>query len=52
MSTILIVEDEPKLAALMADYLKASGFAAHCIADASRWCRGCASIRPTSCCST
>jgi two-component system response regulator BaeR len=33
MSTILIVEDEPKLAALMADYLKASGFEAHCIAD-------------------
>src|SRR5881397_3374807 len=33
MSTILVVEDEPKLAALMADYLKASGFAAHCIAD-------------------
>src|SRR6266436_210863 len=33
MSTILVVEDEPKLAALMADYLKASSFAAHCIAD-------------------
>ena len=33
MSTILIVEDEPKLAALVADYMKASGFATHCIAD-------------------
>ena len=33
MSTILIVEDEPKLAALMADYLRASGFAAWCIAN-------------------
>jgi two-component system, OmpR family, response regulator BaeR len=33
MSTILIVEDEPKLAALMADYLKASGYDTHCIAD-------------------
>ena len=33
MSTILIVEDEPKLAALMADYLRASGFAASCIAN-------------------
>ena len=33
MSTLLIVEDEPKLAALMADYLKASGFDPHCITD-------------------
>jgi two-component system, OmpR family, response regulator BaeR len=33
MSTILIVEDEPKLASLVADYMRASGFAAHCIAD-------------------
>src|SRR5437588_3919221 len=33
MSTIIIVEDEPKLAALMADYLRASGFAAWCIAN-------------------
>ena len=33
MSRILIVEDEPKLAALEADYLKAAGFETHCIAD-------------------
>ena len=33
MSRILIVEDEPKLAALEADYLKAAGFDTHCIAD-------------------
>ena len=30
---ILIVEDEPKLAALEADYLKAEGFETHTIAD-------------------
>ena len=33
MTRILIVEDEPKLAALEADYLKAAGFETHCIAD-------------------
>jgi two-component system response regulator BaeR len=33
MSLILIVEDEPKLAALEADYLKAAGYETHCIAD-------------------
>jgi two-component system, OmpR family, response regulator BaeR len=33
MSGILIVEDEPKLAALEADYLKSAGFEAHVIAD-------------------
>ena len=33
MSRILIVEDEPKLAALEADYLKAEGFETHTIAD-------------------
>jgi len=33
MSRILIVEDEPKLAALEADYLRASGFEPHCVAD-------------------
>ena len=33
MSRILIVEDEPKLAALEADYLKAAGFETHSIAD-------------------
>ena len=31
MSTVLIVEDEPKLASLVADYLKAAGYEAHCI---------------------
>jgi two-component system response regulator BaeR len=31
MSKVLIVEDEPKLAALVADYLKAAGYEAHCI---------------------
>lgn len=42
MSRILIVEDEPKLAALEADYLKAAGYEAHCIgngADAIPWVR-------------
>ena len=33
MSRILIVEDEPKLAALEADYLRAAGFETECIAD-------------------
>ena len=33
MSTILVVEDEPKLAALVADYLKAADFGAHVIGD-------------------
>jgi two-component system response regulator BaeR len=33
MSRILIVEDEPKLAALEADYLKSQGYDTHCIAD-------------------
>jgi two-component system, OmpR family, response regulator BaeR len=33
MNKILIVEDEPKLAALIADYLKASGYATHIIAN-------------------
>ena len=29
--TILVVEDEPKLAALVADYLKAASYEAHCL---------------------
>ena len=33
MSTILIVEDEPKLAALESDYLRSQGYDTHCIAD-------------------
>jgi len=33
MKKILIVEDETKLAALEADYLKAEGFEPHCIAN-------------------
>jgi two-component system response regulator BaeR len=33
MNTILIVEDEPKLAALVVDYLKAAGYGTHWIAD-------------------
>ncbi len=33
MKQILIVEDEAKLAALEADYLKAEGFEPHCIAN-------------------
>jgi two-component system response regulator BaeR len=33
MNRILIVEDETKLAALEADYLKAEGFEPHCIAN-------------------
>ena len=42
MAKILIVEDEPKLAELVADYLKAAGYEAHCIAnglDAVPWIR-------------
>ena len=31
MSRVLIVEDEPKLASLVADYLKAAGYEAHCL---------------------
>ncbi len=30
---ILIVEDEPKLANLLADYLRASGFEPFCLGD-------------------
>jgi two-component system response regulator BaeR len=40
MSKVLIVEDEPKLAELVADYLKAAGFEAHCVGnglDAVPW---------------
>jgi two-component system response regulator BaeR len=40
MSKVLIVEDEPKLASLVADYLKAAGYEAHCIEnglDAVPW---------------
>ncbi|OAI50815.1 two-component system response regulator [Betaproteobacteria bacterium SCGC AG-212-J23] len=40
MSKVLIVEDEPKLAGLVADYLKAASFEAHCIGnglDAVPW---------------
>jgi two-component system response regulator BaeR len=33
MNTVLIVEDEPKLAALIVDYLKAAGYGTHWIAD-------------------
>jgi two-component system response regulator BaeR len=33
VSRILVVEDEPKLASLVADYLKAAGYEAHCIAN-------------------
>jgi two-component system response regulator BaeR len=33
MSKILIVEDEPKLASLVADYIKAAGYEAHSIGD-------------------
>ncbi len=36
MSRILIVEDEPKLAALEADYLKAAGYDIHCIGDGAQ----------------
>jgi two-component system response regulator BaeR len=43
VSCILIVEDEPKLAALEADYLKAAGYETHCIGDGAEvvpWVRG------------
>ncbi|MBI5602681.1 MAG: response regulator [Deltaproteobacteria bacterium] len=33
MGTILIVEDEPKLASLLVDYLKASGFDSFCLGN-------------------
>lgn len=32
-NTVLVVEDEPKLASLLADYLVQAGYAPHCIAD-------------------
>ena len=35
MTRILIVEDEPKLAALESDYLRSQGYDTHCIADGS-----------------
>ena len=35
--TILIVEDEERLARLLADYLAAAGFDTHCIGDGRRW---------------
>lgn len=35
MTRILVVEDEPKLAALEADYLKSQGYETHVIADGS-----------------
>ncbi len=34
--TILIIEDEPKLASLLADYLRQSKFEPHCIDDGNR----------------
>jgi two-component system response regulator BaeR len=34
--TILIVEDEEKLAGIMADYLQQSGFNTHCLADGTQ----------------
>jgi len=43
VKSVLVVEDEPKLAALVADYLKADGFAAHIIGDGLEvvpWVRG------------
>ncbi|MEA3192199.1 MAG: two-component system, OmpR family, response regulator BaeR [Betaproteobacteria bacterium] len=43
MSKVLIVEDEPKLASLVADYLKAAGYEAHCIEnglEAIPWVKG------------
>ena len=32
-ATVLIVEDEPKMAALLADYLRAAGYASRCVGD-------------------
>ena len=32
-SRVLVVEDEPKLAALLADYLRAAGHEPECVAD-------------------
>jgi two-component system response regulator BaeR len=43
MSRILIVEDEPKLAALESDYLRSQGYDTHTIADGNEvvgWVRG------------
>ena len=43
MNRILIVEDEPKLAALEADYLKSAGYETHIIgngAEVAAWVRG------------
>ena len=44
---LLIVEDEPKLAALMARYLEAGGYRTdHASPTAAWWCRRCATRRP------
>jgi len=43
MHKVLIVEDEPKLASLVADYLKAAGYEAYCIEnglEAVPWVKG------------
>ena len=43
MHKVLIVEDEPKLASLVADYLKTAGYEAHCIENgvaAVPWVKG------------
>jgi two-component system response regulator BaeR len=43
MNKVLIVEDEPKLASLVADYLKSAGYEAHCLGnglEAVPWVKG------------
>ncbi|MEI8266531.1 MAG: response regulator [Betaproteobacteria bacterium] len=43
---VLVVEDEPKLAALLCDYLRASGFAPHAVADGPAALAAVAELRP------
>lgn len=45
-NAILVVEDEPKLASLLADYLAQAGYAPHCVADGDAVLEAFRRIRP------
>jgi two-component system, OmpR family, response regulator BaeR len=45
---ILIVEDEPKLARLLADYLSQAGYAPHCVADGNAVLEAFTRIKPAA----
>lgn len=46
--TVLVVEDEPKLAALLCDYLRANGFAPHAVADGTAALAVVSGLRPAA----